>query len=255
MTIARRRLSAVSFLALFAAACSTSAPPATITSAGSKRVDVATAGSVTGRVVFEGTPPPAEPIMMGTDQSCLQGNQNPVSDAVLVAADGGLRNVFVHIKSGLDQEYAFDIPKTPALLDQKGCVYVPRVLGVMAGQEIEILNSDGTMHNVHAIPTVNQEFNKSTPVRGFRLKEVFTAPEVAVRFMCNVHNWMAAHVGVVSHPFFAVTDASGNFSMNDVPPGTYTIQAWHEKFGTREQTITIGAKQNGTLAFKFTATQ
>lgn len=250
--MALRRLSSLVLL-LGAAACgSTPAPPPA--TGGGKQVDSATAGSITGRVVFEGTPPPREALKMTSDQSCVQGaGPNPQDEAVIIGADGGVKNAFIHIKSGVDPAYSFPMPAKAAFLDQKGCIYQPRVLGVRVGQSIEILNSDTTMHNVHALPLANQEFNKSTPVRGFKLTEAFTVPEVPVRFMCNVHNWMAAYVGVVAHPFFAVTDDSGSFSIQGVPPGTYTVEAWHEKFGTRTANITIAEKQGGTLAFTFNA--
>jgi plastocyanin len=249
----RTRLSSFALLSVLAACGGQPAPPPAATGGG-KSVDPATAGTITGRIVFEGTPPAAEPLRMGADGACVTAaGPNPQSDAVIVGADGSLQNAFVYIKSGVDPAYSFPMPTTPAVLDQNGCIYKPRVLGVRVGQPVEILNSDTTMHNVHALPMVNTEFNKSTPVRGFKLTEVFTAAEVPVRFMCNVHNWMAAYIGVVPHPFFAVTDASGGFNIRGVPPGTYTVEAWHEKFGTRTANITIGEKQNGTLAFTFTS--
>jgi plastocyanin len=192
---------------------------------------------------------------MYTDQKCVQGaGPNPQSDAVLVAADGSLKNVFVHVKDGVDPAYSFPIPHEAVVLDQKGCIYTPRVLGVRAGQTLEIVNSDPTVHNVHAVPLANQEFNKGQPFQGMRERQVFTVPEVPVRFMCNVHGWMAAYVGVVPHPFFAVTDASGNFQLKGLPPGTYTVEAWHEKFGRQTEKVTIGDKQTQTVEFTFKAT-
>ena len=159
---------------------------------------------------------------------------------MLVSGDGSLKNVFVHVKDGLDPTYSFSIPTEAVVLDQKGCIYTPRVIGVRVGQAIEIVNSDPTLHNVHAMPMQNQEFNKGQPFQGMRERQVFTVPEVMVRFMCNVHGWMAAHVGVVEHPFFAVTDDAGKFELKGIPPGTYTIEAWHEKFGRATERVTIG---------------
>ncbi|HYN10201.1 MAG TPA: carboxypeptidase regulatory-like domain-containing protein [Vicinamibacterales bacterium] len=236
---------------LLVSACSSPAPPPP-PSGGGKQVDQATAGAVTGRVTFDGQVPAAETIRMNTDQKCVQGaGPNPQSDAVLVAADGSLKNVFVYVKDGLDSAYSFAVPTEAAVLDQKGCIYTPRVLGVRAGQALEIVNSDPTVHNVHAVPMSNQEFNKGQPFQGMRERQVFTVPEVMVRFMCNVHGWMAAHVGVVAHPFFAVTDASGKFELKGLPPGTYTLEAWHEKFGRQTERVTIGEKQTQTVAFTF----
>jgi plastocyanin len=129
------------------------------------------------------------------------------------------------------------------------------VLGIRVGQTIEIVNSDPTLHNVHAVPISNQEFNKGQPFQGMRERQVFTVPEVMVRFMCNVHGWMAAYVGVVAHPFFAVTDDAGKFELKGLPPGTYTIEAWHEKFGRQTGKVTVGERQAQTAAFTFKAGQ
>jgi len=239
---------------VLAAACGSkpAATPPAAAPAG-KQVDASTAGAITGRVVFEGTPPPVETIRMGTDQACVQGaGPNPKSDAVLIASDGALQNVFVYVKDGLDPAYTFSTPTTPIELDQKGCRYTPRVFGVMVGQPIEIINSDPTLHNVHAMPRQNQEFNKGQPVQGSRMTQTFTVPEVMVRFKCDVHGWMTAWAGVLPHPFFAVTGPDGSFELKGVPPGTYTVEAWHEKFGTRTGQVTVGEHQTATTAFSFT---
>jgi plastocyanin len=250
------RLSIVSGLLLMSSACSQPAAPPPQVTGGGKSVDQATAGSIAGHVKFEGTPPPAETIRMGTDQKCVQGaGPNPLSDAVLVRDDGSLKNVFVHVKAGLDPAYSFPVPTEAVVLDQKGCIYTPRVLGVRVGQTIEIVNSDPTLHNVHAVPLANQEFNKGQPFQGMRERQVFTVAEVPVRFMCNVHGWMAAYVGVVPHPFFAVTDEAGRFELKGLPPGTYTIEAWHEKFGRQTETVTVAERQAQTTSFTFKAGQ
>lgn len=188
---------------------------------------------------------------MGKDKACIAGaGPNPQTEDVLVNADGGLKNVFVYVKNSFD-DYAFDTPAEAVTMDQKGCVYVPRVFGVRVGQPIEMVNGDATVHNVHALPMQNQEFNESQPRKGMRTTKVFTVPEVMVRVKCDFHGWMAAHVGVMSHPFFAVTDANGAFAIKGLPPGKYDIEAWHETFGTRSQEVTIasGSQQTMTLAF------
>jgi plastocyanin len=219
-----------------------------------KTVDPAVAGSISGRVTFAGTPPAPEPLRMGTDPACLQGaGSNPVSDAVLVGPDGGLQNAFVYIKDGLDPDYAFTAPTEAAILDQQGCVYTPRVIGVMVGQPLEILNSDNTMHNVHALPMKNIEFNQGQPLKGFRTTHIFTVPEVMVRFTCNVHSWMTSWVGVMPHPYFAVSASDGTFELRGVPPGSYTVEVWTEKFGSKTGTVTIGPKEAGTVSFEFSA--
>jgi hypothetical protein len=137
------------------------------------------------------------------------------------------------------------------VLDQKGCKYEPHVFGVRVGQTVEILNSDATLHNVHAIPQKNGEFNQGMPLQGMKIRETFTAPEIGVPFKCDVHGWMASYANIVAHPYFAVTDAAGNFSMPNLPPGTYTVEVWHEKLGTRTQQVTIAPKQSAAASFAF----
>jgi plastocyanin len=248
------------FLAVLTLSCaiacaggSDDAAPVATAKPGGKKVDAATAGALTGRVSFDGTLPDPEIIRMTADRKCVQdAGPNPQSDAILVGADKSVKNVFVYIKDGLDPAYTFDAPSGPALLDQKGCIYNPRVLGVRAGQAIEIVNSDPTMHNVHSLPLKNNEFNHAQHRQGDRTSEVFTVPEVMVRFKCDVHSWMAAWVGVVDHPYFAVTDASGAFDLPNLPPGTYTIEAWHERLGTKTTQVTIAPGQKQALAVTLT---
>lgn len=250
-----RLLSCAACVAALAVACSSEVADKAAAPAvpGGKKVDAATAGSVEGRIVFEGAVPAPAVLRMSADPRCVQSaGPNPQSDALLVAEDNGLRNAFVYVKEGLDPAYEFETPTTPAILDQKGCIYTPRVLGVRVGQGIEIMNSDPTLHNVHALPMVNGEFNHGQPRQFMRAREVFTAPEVMVRFKCDVHSWMAAWVGVLPHPYFAVSDESGAFRIPGLPPGTYTVEAWHEKLGTRTAGITVGPSQAQTLSFAFT---
>jgi plastocyanin len=143
------------------------------------------------------------------------------------------------------------VPSAPVVLDQKGCQYVPHVFGVRVGQPVEVRNSDPTLHNVHAIPQTNGEFNQGMPLQGMTLDQTFTAPEIGVPFKCDVHGWMSSYAGIVAHPYFAVTDASGAFALPDLPAGTYTLEVWHEKLGTRTQSITIQPKQTTDAAFTF----
>ena len=236
-----------------AASCSSkpgsSAQPAA--SGAGKHVDPATAGSLAGRVTFEGTPPPAAPLKMASDPACAAGSEaHPMDDAVLVK-DGALQNVFVYVKEGLDPSYSFDVPTEPVELDQRGCRYMPRVFGIRAGQPLAVINDDDTLHNVHALPKTNREFNRSMPLKGERRTFTFTTPEVMVRFKCDVHGWMTAYVGVMPHPFFAVTKADGRFDIDGLPPGSYTIEAWHERFGTRTQQVTLGPGQKASVSFAF----
>jgi plastocyanin len=167
-----------------------------------------------------------------------------------VGPDGGLQNVFVYVKDGLG-ELVFPIPATPVVLGQEGCMYRPRVLGIQVGQTLEILNGDDTLHNIHAMPERNAEFNKAQNGRGFLNTHVFSTEEVLVPFKCDVHKWMNAYVGVVHHPFFAVTGADGSFELKGLPPGTYTIEAVHETLGRQEQTVTLADAGSQRVAFAF----
>ena len=221
------------------------------TAAVSNPVDPATAGSVTGRISFAGTPPTPTPIKMGSDPYCEKQGA-AVAETVVVAADGGLRNVFVYVKDGLGN-LRFPVPATPVVLDQKSCRYVPHVFGVQVGQPVEIVNSDPTLHNIHALAQTNREFNMGQPMRS-KDTHTFSTKEVMVPFKCDVHRWMNAYAGVLDHPFYAVTSDEGRFELKGLPPGTYTIEAWHETLGTRTQSVTIGQKETKDIAFSFKTT-
>jgi plastocyanin len=238
-------------LAMMAAACSSekqAAPAAPPPDA--KRVDDSKAGSVTGRVTIEGAVPANAPIKFAADPFCQRANANGAAFESFVVKDGGLENVFVYVKDGLGT-YHFDIPSEPVKLDQQGCQYKPHVIGVRAGQPIEFSNSDSTMHNVHALAEVNQEFNFSQSMQGMKNTRTFTAREVMVRFKCDVHGWMSAYAGVMDHPYFAVTKDGGRFELKNLPAGTYTVEAWHEKLGTEMQSVTLGEKESKSITFAF----
>jgi plastocyanin len=211
-------------------------------------VDPATAATVTGRIKFSGQAPAPRPISMASDPRCI--NPGAVTETVVTGADGGLQNVFVYVKDGLG-DVSFPVPATPAVIDQKGCQYRPHVFGVQVGQPIEILNSDATLHNIHAVPMANQGFNVGQALQGLRHTHTFSTKEVMVPFKCDVHRWMSAYVGVLDHPFHAVTKADGSFTLNGLPPGTYTVEAWHESLGTMTQSVTVGAKETKEVAFSF----
>jgi plastocyanin len=217
-------------------------------------VDPATAGNVTGRVTFEGTAPKAATFRMDSDPNCVQaGGGSGVDESVVIGEGGAVQNVFVYVKDGLG-DLRFPVPSTPVVLDQKGCHYVPHVSGVQVGQGFEVLNSDSTLHNIHALPAANREFNTGQPLAGMRHTHRFSTREVMVPFKCDVHPWMRAWVGVLDHPFFGVTGADGTFTLNGLPPGTYTVEAWHEKLGTQTQMVTIGPKESRDIAFSFKST-
>jgi plastocyanin len=228
---------------------SKSAEPASPAAApDAKKVDTATAGTITGKVMLEGTPPENPVIKMASDPACGNGEVRAES---YVVDNGSLQNVFVYIKDGLGNKYIFETPTEPVKLDQKGCHYTPHVLGVRVTQPLEVINSDATLHNVHGMPETNREFNQGQPVQGMKNTVTFTAPEVMIPFKCDVHSWMNAYVGVVSHPYFAVTGSGGKFELKTVPPGTYTIEAWHEKLGRQTQNVTLGDKESKDITFTF----
>jgi hypothetical protein len=216
-----------------------------------QRVDTATAGDVKGVVSVEGTTPKNEAIKMNADPYCVKANKDPQFQETYVAADGKLGNVFVYVKDGLGS-YVYDPPTGTASIDQKNCRYHPHVFGIRVNQPLEIINSDSTLHNIHALPKTNSEFNTGEPLP-MKTTHKFDKKEVMVPFKCDVHGWMNAYVGVLDHPYYAVTGADGTFQLKSLPPGTYTIEAWHEKLGTQEMKVTLGAKETKDVNFTFNA--
>lgn len=206
--------------------------------------------SITGTVKFSGAAPAAAPVSMAADPACQEKHATPVaSDEVVVGANGGLKNVFVYVKEGVSG--SFPTPAAPVQLTQTGCWYVPHVFGLQVDQPLEIVNDDATLHNVNAKPTANQAFNIAQPVQGMKSTKKFAKPELGVKFKCNVHPWMHAYGHVVAHPFFAVSGADGSFSITGLPAGTYTLEAWHEKYGTQTQQVTVGSGQAQSASFSF----
>ena len=215
-------------------------------------------GQIKGAINFTGTAPEPKPISMDADSACAQSNPDPRTEDVVVK-DGKLGNVFVYIKDGKTAEgknitgFTFEVPATEVNLDQKGCRYVPHVLGLMAGQKLRVTNSDPTAHNVHPSPKSNKEWNQSQPAGAPPIIQTFTRAEVVVPVKCNQHPWMKANVGVLKHPLFAVSGENGAFEITGVPPGTYTVATWHEKYGEKTQSVTVGAKEIKTQDFTFDA--
>jgi plastocyanin len=236
------------------ASSSEPAAPAGGAAGSGQKVDAATAGDVKGAVTVDGAVPKNEPIKMNADPVCVRENKSPqFQETYMVGSDGkSLENVFVYVKDGLGN-YQYDPPSGPAQIDQKECRYHPHVFGMRVGQTLEIVNSDPTLHNIHALPKGNQEFNTGQPIQGMKTTHTFTAKEVMVPFKCDVHGWMNAYVGVLDHPYYAVTDKDGKFELKGLPPGTYTIEAWHEKLGTTTQSVTLGPKDSKEVNFTFKA--
>ena len=206
--------------------------------------------TLTGKVAFEGTKPPMPAIKMDADAVCKAEHKEPVyPQDVVVNANNTLQWVLVYVKEGVSGSYP--APTEPVTLDQQGCQYRPHVFGIQAGQPLKILNSDGTLHNIHAMPQKNAEFNIGQPFKGMETVKKFDSPEVAVRFKCDVHKWMGAYSGVFNHPFYAVTNDQGTFEIKNLPPGNYVIEAWHEKYGPQTQNVTISGAEGKSLDFTF----
>jgi len=252
MQLKNLRLLAVVIVASVASACGGSepAPAARTPPPNALRVDAATAGTLSGRVLFDGPPPQNPPIKMSADPVCLRANRTGATFENFVVTDGGLDNVFVYVKDGLGNYY-FDTPTEAVTLDQQGCRYSPHVFGIRVGQPLEIVNSDSTLHNVHALPKANQEFNFAQQIQGMKSQKTFSTREVMVPFKCDVHGWMNAYAGVLDHPYFAVTAKGGRFELKNLPAGTYTIEAWHERLGTQTQKVTIGEKETKDVSFTY----
>jgi plastocyanin len=184
------------------------------------------------------------------DMGCSLATKDPNLSEAVIVNQGKLQNVFVYVKDGLEG-YATPAPSQPAVVDQVGCRYIPHVMGLVAGQTLKILNSDSTMHNVHPVPQKNQQWNESQMPKGEPKERTFTNPELMLPVTCNQHPWMKMYVNVVTNPFFAVTDAAGKFTIQGLPPGTYTIVAVHEKLRPQEMRVTVTPKQNQTADFTF----
>ncbi len=214
-------------------------------------LQLALAAEISGKVTLKGTPPPEKTIEF--DAICGKFHDKPVTTRhYVVAPDGGLANVFVYLKEGPPGKTAAPASDKVPELDQVECLYEPYVLGVMCNQKFIIKNSDALMHNVHATPKVagNKEFNVGQPVQGMTIEKSFPNREVLVRFKCDVHPWMFAYMGVMDHPYFAVTDKDGKFKLpGDLPAGKYTVVAYHLKAGEAAQEVTVGAGDKKELSF------
>ena len=209
-------------------------------------------GEITGKVLFEGSKPKLQEIYMNKDPECLRENQGRtvyIQDGA-VNPNGTLPNVFVFAKSGAQKNH-HAVPRTPVVLDQQGCSFVPHVLGLMVNQTLKVLNSDFTTHNVHVLPKNNPQWNESQPPGGAAFYKKFAHPEIMVPVHCNEHPWMKAYIGVVDNPFYDVTGTMGRFTIKGVPAGEYTIEAWTATFGTQEKTVRVRAHESTTLDFTF----
>ena len=204
---------------------------------------------VQGTVTYAG-PDTDPPVSMQGDPSCAGLHPEPVDSNEIALKNGKLANVFVYVKSGLEGK-SFPVPAEKKQVDQRGCLYSPRVLGVQVGQTVEFTNSDPTLHNIHALPTANEESNDPQLQGMPPIDKTFAKPEVMVPLRCDIHPWMTAYLGVVSHPYYAVSGEDGTFSIRNLPPGRYTLEAWHEKLGTQTREVTIAPGRMVAIGFDF----
>lgn len=222
-------------------------PPPTAT------VDPATAGNIVGTVRLEGDPPKFGSIDMSAEPTCVKANPKPVIPPIVVTGEhGALANVAVYVKSGLGR-YKYDVPTTPVVLNQKGCMYEPRVLALRVGQPLEVHNEDPTVHNINVRASVNHSWNRSEEPGDPPFTETFDHPELDVPVSCNVHPWMRAYAFIFDNPYYDVTTKTGDFELKSVPPGTYTIEARQEYYGAQDLTVTLGPKETKKIEFVFKA--
>jgi hypothetical protein len=253
-----RRLSILMLIGIFVAACSGGGgTPAGAGGGGGaggpeqgSPVDPATAATIVGKVLFTGTAPKNEPILMDAEPLCQEQYPNGAfAETVLANDNGTLQNAFVYVKDGLGA-LKFPVPQEGVVLDQKACRYHPHVFGIQVGQDLIIRNSDGILHNIHPMPSLNRSFNLGQPKKMDSIKK-FDKVEVMIPIECDIHDWMLGYVGVLDHPYFSVTGTDGTFKLPNLPPGTYTLEVWHGKYGTQTMQVTVGEKETKEIEFTF----
>ena len=210
------------------------------------------ASSISGTATFSGKAPTLKPLAMDADPACAKKHSGSVPNEMLVLGSGNTTgNIMVWVSKGLPAGKTWPAPKAPVVLDQRGCLYVPHVMGIMVGQAYRILNSDGILHNIHTLPKLNMGFNRAMPATLKEATTTFDKAEAIFHTKCDVHPWMSAYVGVFTHPFYSVTSTDGKYTISGLDPGTYEITAWHERLGTQTASITVGASDTKTQDFKF----
>ncbi len=207
-------------------------------------------GAIRGHIRVNGKLPGNPVIRMGMDPMCakLNAGKRPVQEIVAATADGSLANVFVSVQGSFP---ASPVPAEPVTIDQRACFYVPRVVGARVGQTIQVRNSDEVLHNVHGVSAHGNGFNVSQPKAGIVQQLQLKNAEIMLPITCDVHRWMTAFVGVVAHPYFATSGVAGTYTIAYVPAGTYTIQAWHERYGVVTQKVQVTAGSTSAVDFAY----
>ena len=219
-------------------------PPVPIAAAGG-------GGTITGTVHYAGTPPPPTPINFGAEQQCalIHGATRPNVEDVVIDGHGAVRDVLIYVTGEVPGQYA--APTEPLVFEQRGCLFVPHVGAIMVGQPVEVRNGDPILHNVRAQSKLGQSFNIAQPVQGMKTTKRLLKPEIGIPLKCDVHFWMTGYLHVLAHPFFAITGPDGAFTLTGLPPGTYTLEAWHGKLGIKQLTVTVNGDESQSAAFTF----
>lgn len=215
------------------------------------KVDATTSGSITGTVRYAGKKPARKLIDMSEDPACVEAHHGKAFDeSLIVSANGALANAFIYVKTGLEGKN-FEAPATPVTIDQSGCWFRPRIMGIQTNQVLQVTNSDPVTHNIHPMAEINREWNHSQGPGDAPLSRKFVKREVMIRVKCNIHSWMHAYIGVLDHPYFAVSKEDGNFAIKNLPPGTYTLAVWQENLGMQEQEVTVSPRNDTMSNFTF----
>ncbi|OHB69284.1 MAG: hypothetical protein A2W23_02995 [Planctomycetes bacterium RBG_16_43_13] len=209
-----------------------------------------TVASISGEILFNGTPPTPKPISTEGNPECRGIHKDILYDESILVKDAHLQNVFVYIKEGLEN-YVFAIPREPITISNYKCLFSPRVVGAQARQHILLLNNDPTTHNFHFHSKNSEPINRALPFQGAKYQAKITKSEVMIPIMCDLHPWMTGYIGVLQHPYFYVTGADGRFELKNIPAGEYTIETWHEKLGTQQQKIILAPNKNQKVVFTY----